>query len=236
MTVESENYKLEILEYAVNQSIDCLLPNSSEDALNLILNRCNELVWKIATDTYSKSGYQIDFLFVKNILNLRIEPLRNRIIQEERIKKAQEVEKAKLQEQRRIKEAEEARSQANLEAERLVLIAEQQRIKEENLQAFRAIYPNVSVDVFLKIEELIIEELLLEKEQLITMNSILSKDLGAENLYIMEFILAIEQEFNIDIPDEFSGTHWVSCIFDDYSRLESITVREIVDIVCEKIQ
>jgi hypothetical protein len=48
MTVESEDYKLEVLKYAVNQSIDHLLPKSCEDALNAILDQSNQVVWKVA--------------------------------------------------------------------------------------------------------------------------------------------------------------------------------------------
>jgi acyl carrier protein len=240
MTVESEDYKLEVLEYAVNQSIDLLLPKSCEDALNAILDQSNEVVWRVAIDIYTKSGHQIDLLFVKNLLNLRIEPLRNKISTEERIKKAKEAEKtrieAELEDQRQIKEAQEAKIRAKLEAERLERIAEQQGIKQENLKAFRERYPNVSIEVFLRIEKLITEELLLGEERIITIDSVLSKDLSADDLYIMELIVAVEKEFNIEIPDDFTGTNWISCICGDYSRLKSITVKEIVDIVCEKIQ
>jgi acyl carrier protein len=236
MPVENEDYQLEVLEYAVNQCIDRLLPLSSKDVLSAILNKSNEVVWRIATDIYTKSGHSIDFVFIRDILNSRIEPLRKKIAEEERIKKATEAKKAELEDQRQIKEAKEAKIIAKLEVERLERIAEQQRIKQENLKVVRERYPNISLEVFLKIENLIIEELLLEEERIITIDSVLSKDLGADNLYIMELIQAIEKEFDIEIPDDFIGTNWISCICGDFSRLESITVKEILDIVCEKIQ
>ena len=44
MTVESEDYKLEVLEYAVNQCIDHLLPESNKDALSMIIYKSNEVV------------------------------------------------------------------------------------------------------------------------------------------------------------------------------------------------
>ena len=268
MTVESEDYKLDILEYAVNQCINRLFPKSCEDALSVILYQSNEVVWRVATDIYTKSGYQIDFLFIRDILNLRIEPLRNKIAEEEKIRKAKELEKAKieaeLEAQRQIreakekrirkeKEAEEAKIRAKLEVERLEKIVEQQRIKQEQkaekeklgkqrenarqkkLQVFHVRYPNISLDIFLKIEKLITEELVVEEER-ITLDSILSKDLGADSLDIEELVQAIEEEFDTEIPNDFTGTNWISCICGDYSRLESITVKEIVDIVCEKIQ
>jgi hypothetical protein len=36
MSFENQDYKLEVLEYAINQCIDRLLPNISEDALSII--------------------------------------------------------------------------------------------------------------------------------------------------------------------------------------------------------
>ena len=268
MTTENLNYKVEILEYAVNQSIDRLLPKSSEDALSVILYRSHEIVWRVATDIFTKSGHQIDFVFIIDILHLRIEPLRNKIAEEERIKKVKESEKARikaeLEAQRQIREAEEKRTRKNKEAKeakeakiraklQAERIAEQQRLeheqkeekeqpgrqrenaRQENLKAFRERYPNVSIEVFLRIEKIIAEELLLEEERIITIDSVLSKDLSADYLDIMELIQAIEKEFDIEIPEDFTGTNWISCICGDYSRLESITVKEIVDIVCEKI-
>ena len=258
MAIKNQNYKLEILEYAVNQCIDSLLPKSSEDALSAILYQGNEVVWRVATDIYAKSGYQIDFVFIRDLLNSRIEPLKNKIAEEDKIRKAKKAEKtrieAELEAQRQIRETEQAKIRAKLKAERLEKIAEQLRIeqnqkaekeqlrrqrekaKQENLKAFRERYPNVSVEVFLRIEKLITEELSLGEERIITIDSILSKDLGADSLDTVEIIQAIEKEFDIEIPDDFTGTNWISCICGDYSRLESIIVKEIVDIVCEKIQ
>ena len=228
MTVENQDYKLVIIEYAVNQCIDRLLPKSNENALSVILSQSNEVVWRVATDIYSKSGYQVDFSFIKDLLNLRIEPLQNKIAQEEKTRKAKEAEVAKIR--------------ANLEAERLEKIAEKEKLRKQRenarqktLQAFHEKYPNISLDIFLRIEKIIAEELLLEEER-ITLDSILSEDLGADHLDVVELIQAIEKEFDIEIPEDFTGTNWISCISGNYSRLESITVKEIVDIVCEKIQ
>lgn len=135
MAVENENYKLEILEYAINQCIDRLLPKSSEDALSVILYKSNEVVWRVATEIYTKSGHQIDFLFVKDILNLRIESLRNKIAEETRIwaeleaqRLAREIEQEKI---RKENEAEEERIRVELEARKRIREAEEEIIRKE---------------------------------------------------------------------------------------------------------
>ena len=76
MNIEKQNYELHLFKYAVNQCIDNLLPNNSQEALNVIVYRSDEVVWRVATEIYTKSGHQIDFLFIHDLLNLRIEPLK----------------------------------------------------------------------------------------------------------------------------------------------------------------
>lgn len=49
MNAENRNYELHILKYAINQTIDRLLPNNSQEALNAIANRSDEIVWRVAT-------------------------------------------------------------------------------------------------------------------------------------------------------------------------------------------
>ena len=86
MSVEERDYKFEVLKYAINQCIDRLLPGSSEDALSVILYQSNEVVWRVATEIYTKSGHQVDFVFIRDILNLRVEPLQKKIAEEKRIR------------------------------------------------------------------------------------------------------------------------------------------------------
>lgn len=165
MTIESQNYKLEILEYAVNQSINRLLPESSEDALSVILYRSNEVVWRVATDIYTKSGHQIDFVFIRDILNSRIEPLQNKIAEEAGIKAKLEtkrrIKKAEEERIRKEKAAEDARTKAELEAKRLAREAE----KQKQLQRFKKANPNIDIDnyqefdIYIRIKDAIIDSL-----------------------------------------------------------------------------
>ena len=232
MTTESQNYKLEILEYAVNQSINRLLSKSSEDALSVILYQNNEVVWRVATDIYTKSGHQVDFLFIRDLLNLRIEPLRNKIAEQARIK-------AELEAQRLVREAEQAGIRAELEAQRLAREAEQARIEKEKiekeqkkLQEFKKAHPNIDLNdyieletflsVFVKIENIIVEELELTEEH-IKLDSILSKDLGIESCYDsyfgccgnrLEIAYEINNKFDMNIfnidsmPEEENFLDW----------------------------
>jgi len=258
MTVENEDYKLEILEYAINQSIDRLLPKSYEDALSVIFYKSNEVVWRVATEIYTRSGYQIDFSLVKSLLNYRIKPLRIKIAEEEKIKAELEaqrrIKQAEEEKIRREKETEEARIKAELEAklkaERLVIEAEEQQIlqqfKEANpdidinsyrelvefqeqkqLQQFKEAHPGIYIDndqkllefivVFEKLKNILVDKVEI-KEELITLDCILfewnyfgSRD--NTDLDLIEFVMAIEEEFDIEIPDEEQESFW-DCSFE----------------------
>lgn len=51
------DYELHVLKYAIDRTIDNLLPRNSQEALNAIANQNDEIVWRIATEIYTKSGH-----------------------------------------------------------------------------------------------------------------------------------------------------------------------------------
>jgi acyl carrier protein len=54
---------------------------------------------------------------------------------------------------------------------------------------------------FEKVREIIVEQLSVD-ESMVTMDTNLMKDLEADSLDAVEIIMAIEEEFDIEIPDE----------------------------------
>ncbi len=54
--------------------------------------------------------------------------------------------------------------------------------------------------VFEKVKKLIVEQLGVEEDD-IAMESSFLDDLGADSLDIVELIMALEEEFNLEIPD-----------------------------------
>jgi len=57
--------------------------------------------------------------------------------------------------------------------------------------------------VYEKVSKIVIDELSVEESK-IKKNSNFQNDLGADSLAIIEMIMAIEEEFDIEIPDEQS--------------------------------
>lgn len=54
---------------------------------------------------------------------------------------------------------------------------------------------------FEKVKDIVIEQLGVE-EDAITMEASFINDLGADSLDLVELIMALEEEFDLDIPDE----------------------------------
>lgn len=54
---------------------------------------------------------------------------------------------------------------------------------------------------FDKVRDIVVEQLGVDEEQ-VTLSATFIDDLGADSLDIVELIMAFEEEFNIEIPDE----------------------------------
>ncbi|WP_017872198.1 MULTISPECIES: acyl carrier protein [Candidatus Caldatribacterium] len=57
------------------------------------------------------------------------------------------------------------------------------------------------MDVFSKVKEIIVDQLGVDEED-VTPDASFVDDLGADSLDIVELIMAFEEEFDIEIPDE----------------------------------
>ena len=56
-------------------------------------------------------------------------------------------------------------------------------------------------EIFEKVKEIIVEQLGMD-EDIVTMDATFTGDLEADSLDIVELMMALEEEFNIEIPDE----------------------------------
>lgn len=58
-----------------------------------------------------------------------------------------------------------------------------------------------TMDVFKRVKEIIVEQLGVDEDE-VTMEASFIDDLGADSLDIVELIMALEEEFDLEIPDE----------------------------------
>lgn len=75
-------------------------------------------------------------------------------------------------------------------------------------------------EVFEKVKNVIVEQLGVT-EEVVTNDATFLDDLGADSLDIVEIIMALEETFDIEIPDE--------------EVEKAITVKDVVDYIAEKI-
>ena len=75
-------------------------------------------------------------------------------------------------------------------------------------------------EIFEKVKTVIAEQLGLDEAN-VRMESSFLDDLGADSLDIVEFIMALEEEFGLEIPDE------------DVEKI--VTVKDVVEYISENI-
>jgi len=75
-------------------------------------------------------------------------------------------------------------------------------------------------EIFDKVKTVIVEQLGID-ESSVRMESSFLDDLGADSLDIVEFIMALEEEFGLEIPDE------------DVEKI--VTVKDVVEYISENI-
>lgn len=60
---------------------------------------------------------------------------------------------------------------------------------------------SMNQEIFDKVQSIVVEQLEVEKDQ-VTPEASFANDLGADSLDTVELVMALEEEFDIEIPDE----------------------------------
>lgn len=55
--------------------------------------------------------------------------------------------------------------------------------------------------VFDKLKEIVVEQLDVDADK-VTMNASITEDLGADSLDVVDLVMSLEEEFDMEIPDE----------------------------------
>ncbi|WP_234419849.1 acyl carrier protein [Nodularia spumigena] len=216
MNKNHQEYELNILKKVINEHLDQVI-SVTEEGLNHLLSHHDDTVWNIATKIYSQSGYKVEFSFIRDLLNVRIGVVKQRIAAE----KAKRAEQARFEAER---QAEQARLQADWVSPMLTY-----------------------TEVFEKVKKVIQDELSVESDR-VTLSSHISDDLGADECDTHELVIALEEEFDIEIPDDNGllgseknfrydyATHRVSwCLSGDGYRPVACTVEKLVEYIHQRI-
>ncbi len=58
------------------------------------------------------------------------------------------------------------------------------------------------MDIFEKVKDLIADQLDVDDKESITLDSSITDDLGADSLDVVDLVMALEDEFSVEIPED----------------------------------
>lgn len=245
MSETDKGYELEMLKKIVNKYLDeSTLFNKKN--INESEAKRDQFVWDTATKIYQQSGHKVELSLVRDIVNSRIRTIKNQLAEEARYiaEQKQKAQKAS-EEARRIADAEKARRLTELDPQFLSKVT-------DAIGKFGG--DERKAKVFVRVREVISEQLSVEERE-VSLDSHLSNHLNADGHDLIELVMALEEEFGIEIPDEVaedslgigtnigSGGSWSwwgssssSPSSFSYNAGEQCIVRNFVELICEKLK
>lgn len=219
----SDEYELQVLKTVAARFIS-EIPMHSEIHLKNIETSRDEIVYSIAQRIYSQSGLKFPLPEIRKLLDSRIKATRNKL--EANLRFVEEP----LKNQKFIE------SDQNDEFER-------SRI---NLNIGKFGGDEETTKIFLRVQKIISENLGVD-EQEVNLDCHLSNHLGADDVDLVELVMALEEEFGIEINDEvsdsrlginpnFNFSSWGSgsSPSSSYGAGPECIVRNFVSLICEK--
>jgi acyl carrier protein len=209
-----KDYELEMLKTVVNRYLG-ESTSFTEQSLDELETQRDQFVWDLATKIYQRSGHKVELSFVRDIVNSRIRAIKYQLTEEAQ-------QKAQQAEARRIA----------LDPQFLAKVA-------DVLGKFGG--NESEAKIFVRVRKIISEQLSVEESE-VSLDSHLSNHLNADDLDLVELVIALEEEFGIEIPDEVSEDFLdirLFCCWDSSSVSlkagEKCIVRNFVELISEKI-
>lgn len=166
----------------------------TQKGLQSLESNLDQVVWELATKIYTQSGYKIDFCLVRDEIDTRIQTIKAHLVAEEEERIA-----------RKAIEAEEKRAREAAEEEKR--IAREEWLYARYVQAW-IVETSSLVDgseikawLFRIIQSIAAEQFGVE-DSTITLDTNFHQDLNSDSLEVVEFVMAVEEAFDIEIPDE----------------------------------
>ena len=207
MSEVDKGYELKVLKMVANKYLDETILATEESLKALEANR-DQVVWELATRIYSQSGHKVELSTLRDVVNSRIGDVKYQLA----------AEKERMAEQARRIAEEKAAEEASLRDE-ITSIMGELGVNESQAK------------IFVKVRKIISEQLEVDESE-VTLDSHISNDLNADGLDTVELEIALEEEFDIEIPDDLWPVFYKKPLFsssiDDSDRgAVDCTVREL---------
>ena len=195
MNEVDKDYELKILKMVANKYLDETVSATEESLKALEANR-DQVVWELATRIYSQSGHKVALGILRDVVNSRIDAVKYQLAAEK---------KRMAEEARRV--AEEKAAEEERMAEQAQRVAEEKAAEEAALpNEITSIMRELGIEasqakIFVKVRKIISEQLEVDESE-VTLDSHISNDLRANALDFVELAMALEEEFDIEIPDD----------------------------------
>ncbi len=218
MSEVDKGYELKVLKMVANKYLDETILATEESLKALEANR-DQVVWELATRIYSQSGHKVELSTLRDVVNSRIGDVKYQLAAEkERVAEENAAEKERMAEQARRIAEEKAAEEACLRDE-ITSIMGELGVNESQAK------------IFVKVRQIISEQLEVDESE-VTLDSHISNDLNADGLDTVELEIALEEEFDIEIPDDLWPVFYKKPLFsssiDDSDRgAVDCTVREL---------
>ncbi len=206
MSEVDKGYELKVLKIIINKYLDETVSDTSEGLQSLEVN-CDQIVWELATKIYSQSGHKVEFSIVRDVIDSRIRTIEAEL---EVVHQVVEENAHRVAEEKVRRAAEVARWTA----------AEEARLRDQMTPVLERLGGDeAKVKVFVKVRAIVSEQLGVG-ESAVDLGSRFY-ELGADSLNAVALMMALEEEFDIEIPDEEAE--------------EASEVKEVVDLIYGKL-
>lgn len=214
MSEVDKGYELKVLKMVANKYLDETISATEENLKAIEVNR-DQVVWELATRIYSQSGHKVELSTLRDVVNSRIEVVKYQLA----------AEKERMAEQARRVAEEKAAEEAGLRDEITRIMGE---LGIEESQA----------NIFVKVRKIVSEQLEVDESE-VTLDSHISNDLNADELDTVELAMALEVEFDIEIPDHLLGTvkKWPPTYSNSFGDSDPVacTLRELLIFIQDKV-
>lgn len=191
---QNDNYEMKIIGMVIYQHLEKKLPIVTMEELKKLESQLDNIVWEVATMIYRQSGHKFEFITIKEIIELWLQ------LKNEQLIKASTTNPDIKKSAHKSSTATATRSNTSPSSS-----TNKQKVKNEWQIKFQKISQELGSEsakeeVIKTVCKAASEHFKIDSNE-VNLQSNLVSDLGADDLDLFEFVLLLEEVFDIEIND-----------------------------------
>lgn len=227
MNQVDRDYESKMLKMGIDKYLDETILGTEKDLVTLKDNQ-DRIVWDLTARIYSEIGHKVELSTVRDVVNSRIEAINHQLAEEKKYI-AEETYRVAKQESSNEVDCQDIQEDADFRSNVIAVLG---KFGGNESKA----------KVFVRVRRIISDKLEVDESK-INLDCHMSNHLHADELDLVELVVALEEEFDIEISDDYVNFCWFNSSFDwrssSYSSFaqagEECIVRNFVELVYEKI-